>query len=496
MVLNERMEDKISQVWRDQEKMLSWNGSWISANQFWEQVDRLTQILRQAGFQEGDRVATLLPVCPAYLMISVAVWKLGGAVMPMNMGATAAALSAGIKAAAPAVVFQMVGDEKREDYEKFGIAVTPITPEGVVTESVRLQRSFSTPKELAVIFFTSGTTGRPKGVPLTHSNLLANINTSLAHALPPESSDEIMFNVLPNFHALGCVISGYLPLVVGYAQVLHPNFLPVSGTLQALSQTKATVAVVVPTMLHFISGVALKTGWKSEHLKLIICGGDRLSPELAQRVDEGLPFRLVEGYGLTEASPVLAVTRYDRKPRMGTVGQLYDNVEYRLTDREGTVVDGPEGVLWVRGPSIIKAYLGNEAETKDRFDQDWLNTGDLVRIDEDRTVTILERVSDLIIVGGFNVYPQEVEMVLMSHPAVAQAGVVGLNQTVSGQVIRGYVALKEGQSVQDGELVRWCAARLPHFKQPRRVEVLPQLPVNALGKVMRAKLRELATKEN
>lgn len=482
-----RLEERIKARWSGEEKMLWLAGRWIDAPTFLKVVDSLTDALAKAGFGEGDRLATLLPVSPAYLALSVAVWSLGGTIIPLNGGATPGAMVPALKASGASVIVGM-SPEQAQGYQSFGITLTLVDMMGLPQTPVHYTPSFKTPKELAVLFFTSGTTGNPKGVPLTHNNINTVIDTSYRHALPHDDTPEVMFNVLPNFHSLGCVVSGYLPLVLGFAQALQPNFLPVSDTLKALSESKATIAVVVPTMLHFLTGVAIKTGWKSETLKLIICGGDKLGSALEERLRQGLPVRLVEGYGLTEASPVLAVTSYDRDHRPGTVGQLLDCVEWKLTTQEGEPATG-EGVLWVKGPSIITSYFGGIGD--DRFDEGWLNTGDLVRVDDDGTVTILERVSDLIIVGGFNVYPQEVEQVLLAHPAVSGAGVVGCRQSVSGEVIRGYVTLKEGATVADGELVDWCRDRLPHFKLPRRVEVLDELPLNALGKVMRRKLREL-----
>lgn len=482
-----RLDERIRGRWAAEEPMLWLGGRWIKAAQFFAASESIKQALAASGFGEGDRLATLLPVCPAYLALSFAVWSLGGAIIPLNGGATPAAMLPALKASGANVVVGF-NAEQMAGYAAAGIELTMVDPAGALQSVIHYRPSFKTSRDLAVFFFTSGTTGSPKGVPLTHDNLSTVIDASNSHALPHDGTPQVMFNVLPNFHSLGCVVSGYLPLVLGYGQALQPSFLPVTDTLKAITESGATIAVVVPTMLHFLTGVALKTGWKPGKLQMVICGGDKLGAELEERLRQGLPLRLVEGYGLTEASPVLAVTAADRVHRPGTVGQLLDCVDYRLTDKDGEPTDGEEGLLWVKGPTIIQSYFGGMAD--DRFVDGWLNTGDLVRVESDRTVTILERVSDLIIVGGFNVYPQEVEQVLLAHPAVSGAGVVGCRQSVSGEVIRGYVTLVEGATVAEGELVDWCRARLPHFKLPRRVEVLDQLPTNALGKVLRRKLRE------
>lgn len=490
-----RLEELISEAWASPRSQMWYQGQWRSSDWLFRASETMECSLREAGFGAGQRLLALLPVCPEFHALSLACWRLGGTIVPVNTAAGIGAIESVVRRADASLA--VLGPETlphKADMESWGQPCANVSPEGELS-SVKVRATQQDDPETAVIFFTSGTTGVPKGVPLTHGNLRSNIESAVQHAIEL-TDDMVMLNVLPNFHALGCVVSGWLPLVAGIKQAMVRSFLPVSAVVEAAQASHANLSVMVPTMLHFLVGTLLKARTSLPDMRLVISGGDRLATNLELRAREVFSgARLVEGYGVTESSPVLAVTALGREHRTGTVGTFLPGVEYKLQGLDGKPAQGNEGELWVRGPSITTHYFRDPENTALRFKDGWFGTDDQVRIDPDGTITILERVSDLIIVGGFSVYPQEVEAVLASHPAVRQAAVVGHRQSVSGEVVRGFVVLADGASVSSSELIEWCRQRLPHFKVPRKIEFLSELPVNALGKVLRRKLRELCEKE-
>jgi long-chain acyl-CoA synthetase len=345
--------------------------------------------------------------------------------------------------------------------------------------------------ETAVVFSTSGTTGTPKAVLITHGNLIDNTG-KVFDFVEELRKDDILLNVLPNFHTLGYSVSGILPLVIGLPQVLVPGFMPPQNTVEAIREAGVTVMVAVPTMVALTLSTAAKGVEIGSTLRVIICGGDRLNPQFDQRARETMNLSILEGYGLTECSPVVTVNPSLAKRKLGTVGPFLPGYEFRILNREGKEVEeGKEGVLWVKGPSVTPGYFRNPEKTAERFSEGWFNTGDIVRIDEDGYVTILDRDTDILIVGGFNVYPQEVERVLQEHPAVHLAAVIGVPHPVSGEIPKAFVILRENSAVSQKELVQFCKERLAHYKVPRKVEFVQSFPLSPAGKILRRKLREI-----
>ncbi|MBQ3763678.1 MAG: AMP-binding protein, partial [Synergistaceae bacterium] len=345
-------------------------------------------------------------------------------------------------------------------------------------------------KTLAVIFSTSGTTGDPKAVPLTHENILDNINSCLKHVPDFQPTDSLL-NVLPNFHAFGFTICCILPFVLDATQVIVTGFMPPSNAIKAVIETHPTVLLLVPTMLGFTASLLERQGQKLSGIKLLIAGGDRYNPKMDDRVTAAFGVPVIEGYGITECSPVLAVNPSPKVRKLGTVGPKLPGFELQLRSEAGEILPLPgEGVLWCRGPSVTSGYYHAESVTRERFVDGWFNTGDYVVIDSDGYIKILDRVTDIIIVGGFNVYPQEVEAALSEHPAVSTAVVVGMPNDISGEVPKAYVIKAQDAEVSEGELVKFCKERLSHYKVPRSVEFVDSLPISPTGKILRRVLRQ------
>jgi len=298
-------------------------------------------------------------------------------------------------------------------------------------------------------------------------------------------------NVLPNFHALGYTVCGLLPLLFGLPQVILPSFIPIRNLFEALRATHTEVLIAVPTMLPFILGSVGKGEECPDSLKYILTGGGRLDPTLDTRVRETLGVVVFEGYGLTETSPVISANRSFATKKIGTVGPALPGYGLEVRDPEGKVLGRNEdGLLWVRGPSVFSGYFRSPEMTAERIVDGWFNTGDIVRVDDDGYIEILDRASDLIIVGGFNVYPQEIETILNQVPGVVMSAVIGIPNAVSGEVPKAFIILKEGADITAQSLIAYSKEHLAHYKVPRKVEFVSELPLSSVGKVLRRELRK------
>ena len=355
------------------------------------------------------------------------------------------------------------------------------------------KRDLRNPREEdAVVFFTSGTTGTPKAVPLTHANIFSNVQACYEH-VPGLEGGKVMFNVLPNFHAFGFTVASILPLLIpDMGEVVLPSFMPPENTLKILQETRATALVAVPTMISLLIGAAAKYKPDLSCLDLLVSGGDRFPLRLDEKCERLLGIGVLEGYGLTETAPVVSVNATYQRKKPGTVGTLLPGFRAEVRGEDGLPLSpGEEGVLWLQGPSVAREYLGSPELTAERFRNGWFNTGDVVRLDEEGYITVLDRVSDMMIVSGFNVYPQEVEAVLNGHPQVRESAVVGVENPISGQTVKAYVALRnpeEGPPPSSRELVSFCRERLAHYKVPRQVEFVEEFPRSPIGKILKHQL--------
>jgi long-chain acyl-CoA synthetase len=486
------------------ERCLWWNGTWYDRAYLKGLADAAEQRLAEAGFSKGQRLVIMTPNSPMVLALSIATWRLGGSVAPLNAKAGAASLSATLRLLDPFAV--VTASETRGDVQSVldelalpHALCPPMGPlpafSGGGRPQVREVREGE--DELAVIFSTSGTTGAPKAVPLTHANLISNC-IGCIHILKALRPRDVFLNVLPNFHAFGFTACTLLPFFSEAAQAIVPGFMPPQNTVRAMAAAQPNVVILVPTMLYFLLGLLEREGGDKDparfgDIKLVITGGDRLNTAMDEKSKALLGKNVLEGYGITECSPVVAVNDCYERRRLGTVGEFLDWCSWRLRGEDGSGGDAVnpadgEGVLWVKGGSVCSGYFRLEESDRSRFDDGWFNTGDYVKIDGGY-VKVLDRVKDIIIVGGFNVYPQEVEAVLAEHPAVQTAVVVGMPHSVSGEVPKACVVKKPGAEASETDLIRYCKERLSHYQVPRKVEFMDSLPTSAAGKVLRRLLK-------
>ena len=359
------------------------------------------------------------------------------------------------------------------------------SPDGSASGSFDLKRADHDP---ATILYTSGTMGVPKGAVLTHRNLIRNVESCNEHLALAE--DNVFLGVLPFFHVFGITTSLLLPLTLGCSTVCIARFSP-HKVVEAIARHKVTVAFAVASMYRAMIRAGRPPGLDLTSLRFPIAGGEALGAALSNRFRELFGVALLEGFGLTEASPVVAVNVPERF-RPGSVGRLLPWVEARIADDEGRPLPaGAEGELWLRGECVMPGYHSRPEETAAALAPGgWLRTGDLARLDDDGYLWITGRKKDLIISGGENISPTEIESILHQHPAVAEAAVIGIPDTSRGEVPKAYVVLREGAAATASDLAAHCRERLPRHKLPAAYEFRPELPHTPTGKVHKLPLRK------
>ena len=476
-------------------------GTWSDGAAFLRLVDDCERTLREAGFGRGQRLVVMMKNGPMIPALSLAVWRLGGAFCPLNVAAGMRSLVGTLDLIEPfaAVMSGEVREGVGEALQERGWPCVTCPPDGPLP-AFKGKPGEPEPDDLAVIFATSGTTGDPKAVPLTHGNLIDNcrITWSSIEGLAPGN---VFLTVLPNFHSFGYTVATIMPLMMGARLAIVPAFLPPQPAMRAIMEAPVDTMFAVPAIYSYLLTAVERGKFPAEALarqKVMIAGGDRLNPNLHEQALRLVGKDIMEGYGLTETSPVVAVNRSYATHLAGTVGPLLPGYEHHLRDREGGRTDGDEGVLWLRGPSVSHGYFRAPELTAERFEPgeggSWFNTGDYVRM-EDGYVKILDRVTDILIVGGFNVYPQEVEKVLSEHPDVQTAIVVGAPHPVNGEIPKAYIQRREGAELTERELIKFAKERLAHFKVPRSVEFVDEFPLSGTGKILRRVLRDRAGKK-
>ena len=494
-VTEKRLDERFVHAWKgkEDEDCLWWQGEWWSWNRLNVLADDCEEKLRDAGLERGQRIALLLPNSPMVFAICVAVWRLGAAVAPLNARAGVFNLLSTIKMLDVNAVFvpqEKLGASSEMEKES-GI---PVLGADTVTplNKCRMRQGGIESNDIAVIFSTSGTSGNPKAVPCTHKNLTTNVDDCIPAAKGLVSDDSVFLNVLPNFHAFGFTAAGLLPIMNGVRQAVVPTFVPVDNTITAIKGAGVNAIIAVPTLLAFILGALAKKNEILSGMKFVICGGDKLNPDMDARCQKYLGIGILEGYGLTECSPVVAFNPSMERRKLGTVGPKFNALETQIRDREGRLIDlHEEGVLWLKGASVVDGYFRDEENTAERFKGGWFNTGDVVRIDDDGYIRIVDRATDIIIVSGFNVYPQEVEATLRKHPAVKAAVAVGEKNNVAGELVKAFIILEDGRTATPKELMDYCKEHLAHYKVPRKIGFVTEYPLSPAGKILRRELRKI-----
>jgi long-chain acyl-CoA synthetase len=336
----------------------------------------------------------------------------------------------------------------------------------------------------AVILYTSGTTGVPKGAELTHAGLTRNASVT-ARNLLSAGPDDVVMGCLPLFHVFGLTCALNAAIAVGASLTLLPRFDPAKA-LRIVGRDRVTIFEGVPTMYAAILHDPASAGADTSSLRVCVSGGAAMPVEVMRGFERAFGCMILEGYGLSETSPVASFNHPDRERKPGSIGTPIQDVEMRVVDNEGTELPaGQIGEIVIRGYNVMKGYWRNPAATAETISGGWLRTGDLARVDEDGYFYIVDRKKDLIIRGGLNVYPLEIEGVLYEHPAVAEAAVIGIPDEHLGEEIGAAVALKPTTTATTDELRAFVKDRVAPYKYPRYVWIIPDLPKGPTGKILR-----------
>ena len=446
----------------------------VSYRELAARAARFAGHLVSEGVEPGDRVAITGINHPAFVAAYLGTLRAGAVAVPLNPQAPEAELERELAAVEPKVVLRDA-DLRSEPTREPGPTVDRAD------------------HDVAVLLFTAGTAGQPKAAMLTHGNLAANVRQVLDHPGLALRPDDVGLGVLPVFHVFGLNVGLGVTLAAGATVLMVEEFDPVDS-LRLVREHGVTIVSGVPAM--YVAWLALPEADAPadafSSVRLAVSGAAALPGEVAAGFQERFGLVVHEGYGLTEASPIVTTSALGTDgPRPGSIGPPLPGVDVRLVDVDGAdVLAGDPGEIWVRGPNVFPGYWRDEEATARALTDDgWLRTGDIAVLDDDGELTLVDRSKDLVIVSGFNVYPAEVEEVLLSHPDVAEAAVVGETHPRTGEAVIAFVVAEAGRTPTGDELAAHCARSLARYKCPARVEVVVALPRSFAGKVLRRELR-------
>ncbi|WP_432181757.1 long-chain-fatty-acid--CoA ligase [Streptomyces sp. NBC_00063] len=449
--------------------------------------------LHALDVRPGDRVALMLPNVTQFPVLYHGILRAGGIVVPMNplLKEREVAYYLADSGARLLFAWHEVTGQAQAAAESAGTQLIPVDPDGFAAGLAAFE-PVTAPAEraesdTAVILYTSGTTGRPKGAELTHANLAHNAEVSVDLFRLDES--DVVFGGLPLFHTFGQTCTMNAALAAGATVTLLPRFEP-GAALDLLERDRVTVMIGVPTMYTALLHRPDRAAHDLRALRVAVSGGASLPVEVLRGFEAAFDCVVLEGYGLTETSPVAAFNHPDRTRKAGSIGTAIAGAQIRVVDE--TLADVPEGEVGeivVRGRNVMKGYWGRPEATAEAVTDGWFRTGDLGRRDEDGDHYIVDRKKDLIIRGGYNVYPREIEEVLYEHPDVAEAAVVGVPHLLHGEEVAAVVALKPGAATGPDELRSHVAQQVAAYKYPRLVWLVDALPKGPTGKILKREIR-------
>jgi long-chain acyl-CoA synthetase len=465
---------------------LCFDGEWLRSGVLFDRAARLAEGLRRLGVEPGGRVVVLMANCPEVGIVYEAIWRAGAVATPAIFLLPPAELDHIVSDSGAHVI--LASPELADNAREAADGATVVTTDAFswLEECDPGEIVARAPSDPAALLYTGGTTGRAKGVLLSHENLWFAGKSGHESGHLPHIVRGLL--ALPLSHAYGLLVT----VVALHAEEPHPTVLmrwfDPQRFLELAQEHRTQITAVVPSMLQLLLALPVEEYDLSE-LRYIVSGGAPLPPETAEQVLRRLPqVEIREGYGLTETAALVSSTP-PGQARLGSVGKAAPGVEVRI-DGEGDV-----GEICVRSPSVMLGYWGAPELTAETIRDGWLYTGDLGRLDEDGYIYVVDRKKDLIIRGGFNVFPRDVEEALLEHPAVAAAGVVGRPDDVHGEEVVAYVELRSGHEVDADALIGFCKERIGGYKYPREVHVVPSLPLTPVGKVDRKALRSRILEE-
>ncbi len=480
-------------------------------------ANKIANGLKKSGIKRGDRVALCCPNIPQFIFAYFGILKAGCVVLPFNVLLKNNEIEFILdnSQASAIICFEgtaelSIAKEVKEAFEKaktckkmwviksldnFTLDGDAICDFSLLSNSE--ENDFETvqcsSEDTAIILYTSGTTGKPKGAELTHANIL--LNTFICKDLIKLTNSDKVIMSLPLFHIYGQVVMMFSAILSGASLIILPRFDPIE-VLKAMEEYKATVFGGVPTMywalLNSLDESKVDVNVISSNLRICSSGGSSLPLEVLKNFEERFKVPILEGYGLSETSPGITFNHLGRERKPGSVGQPVWGVEIKVVDENGKEVKTKDtGEIVVRGHAVMKGYYNNPEGTKEALKKDWFHTGDIGYYDEDGYLYIVDRVKDMIIRGGYNVYPREIEEVLIKHSAVSLVAVIGIPHDEWGEEIKACVVLKDGVTCSKEDIINFSKSNIAAYKYPRMVDFYDSLPLNATGKILKTELRNL-----
>jgi long-chain acyl-CoA synthetase len=479
-------------------------------------ANKVANLLVSRGIEPGDKVALTCPNLPFFPIVYYGILKAGAVVVPLNVLFKAREVAYHLNDSEAVGYFCFEGPPDlpmgSEGWHGFAEAagcehffLVEARPgespgiDGAETFAAAIEQMGTTfetrvtqPGDPAVILYTSGTTGQPKGAELSHSNISLNVLTNhrLFQVDPLEPDTHLV--ALPLFHSFGQTVQLNAGFGAGATLVLLPRFDPATA-LELMDAEEVTFFAGVPTMYWGLLGALteeVNVDKIAGNLRRAISGGSSLPVEILEQVKKRFHIEILEGYGLSETSPVATFSQLGTEPRPGSIGTPVWGVEVKLIDNDWNTVEEPDtvGEIAIRGHNIMNGYYKRPEDTAWAIRDGWFRSGDLARRDKDGFYYIVDRAKDLILRGGYNVYPREVEEVLMTHPGVSLAAVVGVPHDRHGEEVKAFVIREEGTDLTEEELVTWAKDQMAGYKYPRVVEFRDALPMTATGKILKREL--------
>jgi long-chain acyl-CoA synthetase len=454
---------------------------------------RLATLLRENGLEPDDRVGVMLPNVPEFPVAYYGVLRAGCVVVPMNVLLKRREIAFYLEDSGAKLLLAWHGflEEARDGASDAGAELVGVEPATFAATLAELEPApglvETAEDDTAVILYTSGTTGKPKGAELTHLNLFRNADVS-SRTTSEISQGDVVLGALPLFHSFGQTVAMNASLKVGACLTLVPRFDP-GEALETMQRDGVTHFYGVPTMYGALLHHPERDGFDTSSLRICITGGASMPVEVLRGFEDAFGAKVMEGYGLSETSPVACSNHPDRERKAGSIGTPIEGVEMRVVDEDDNpVAQGEVGEIVIRGHNIMKGYWQRPDATAEAMRGGWFHSGDMARTDEDGYFYIVDRKKDLIIRGGYNVYPREVEEVLYEHPQIREAAVVGVPHDEWGEEIGAAVVLHEGEELPPEEVGAYVKERIAAYKYPRVVWFLDELPKGPTGKILKREI--------
>jgi long-chain acyl-CoA synthetase len=478
-------------------------------------ANQVANLLVQRGIRKGDKVVISCLNVPYFPIVYFGILKAGAVVVPINVLLKPREIAYHLQDSDAKAYFCFegtpqlpLGETGYAGFQRAGtcehfflMTADPTAPSpiaGVTTLGEALldlptafETALTDPDDTAVILYTSGTTGQPKGAELTHLNML--LNARLADTLYPRVDHDVHLITLPLFHSFGQTAQMNAGIYNRATLVLLPRF-SADAAFSLMDRENVTFFAGVPTMYWELLNCPEANKYDlnkiARNLRICMSGGAAMPVEVMRAFERKYNVKILEGYGLSETSPIATFNRMDRPSKPGSIGLPVWGVGVRILDLDGSdVPEGEPGEVAIRGHNIMKGYYKRPEATAEAINNGWFRTGDIGRRDEDGYYYIVDRAKDMIIRGGFNVYPREIEEVLMTHPAVSLAAVIGVPHDTHGEEVKAFIIPTPGAAIVEAELIVWCRENMAAYKYPRIIEFRESLPMTATGKILKRELR-------